>query len=162
MTSPSLRAFDPADIAWLTEAHQTLYAAEEGFDDTFGPLVRSILETFAGSHDPSREAGWIAQIGDAPVGSIFCVRHSDTHAKLRLFLLLPWARGQGLGRVLLDACTTFARAKGYQGMTLWTHAEHKAACRLYERAGWTCTCSEPVHSFGRDLTEQTWVLDFFD
>ena len=102
MTSPSLRAFDPADIAWLTEAHQTLYAAEEGFDDTFGPLVRSILEAFARGQDPSCEAGWIAQIGDAPVGSIFCVRHSDTHAKLRLFLLLPAARGQGLGRVLLE------------------------------------------------------------
>ena len=44
-------------------------------------------------------------------------------------------------------------------MILWTHAEHEAACRLYEAAGWVRMASEPVSSFGRDLTEEHWERD---
>lgn len=160
MRDVELRAFEADDLDWLTEAHQRLYSAAEGFDDTFGPLVRSILEAFVSDHDPSCEAGWVACRGPDRLGSIFCVRHDENTAKLRLFLLEPAARGQKLGQVLLDRCTGFARDRGYSGMTLWTHESHTAACALYARNGWTLVRSEPVHSFGVDLVEQTWCLRF--
>ena len=160
MDAITLRRFEAADIDWLVEQHATLYARDEGFDDSFGPLVRSILDAFVTDHDPARERGWIAQDGATRLGSIFCVALDDTTAKLRLFLLLPEARGRGLGAQLLRQCMGFAQEAGYAGMQLWTHESHEAACALYTRFGWTLEASEPVHSFGQDLVEQTWVYRF--
>lgn len=155
-----IRPYAPADRDWLVERHATLYAQHDGFDDTFGPLVGSILDAFTQDHDPSREAGWIAQRQSTRLGSIFCVRHDATRAKLRLFLLVPEARGLGLGARLLSHCTDFARGAGYAGMTLWTHESHHAACALYAKTGWSLEDASAVHSFGQDLIEQTWSLQF--
>ena len=160
MDEVTIRAFTPADTDWLVEQHQALYAVDEGFDDTFGPLVRDILTKFCAERNPSCEAGWIAEHAGRPLGSIFCVRHDAETAKLRLFLLVPEARGFGLGQALLDTCTGFAQRVGYRGMTLWTHESHRAACALYEKNGWVLTEAVKVRSFGQDLVEQTWTLEF--
>jgi len=157
-----IRDFAPSDLDWLVDRHQDLYTADEGFDQTFGPLVRSILEDFVARHDPACEAGWIAEDDGTRLGSIFCVRHDVRTAKLRLFLLVPEARGLGLGSRLLAHCMDFARSVGYGGMTLWTHESHEAACRLYARRGWLLRDSRPVTSFGRQLVEQTWTFSFAD
>ena len=162
MTHAILRPYVPADAPWLTEAHQRLYAEAEGFDDSFGPLVASILAGFDAGHDPAREAGWIAEAAGTPLGSIFCVRLDETTAKLRLFLLLPEARGQGLGRRMLQTCLSFAAQAGYDRLTLWTHESHRAACALYAATGFTLAGSRPVRSFGQDLVEQTWTIDLRD
>lgn len=154
-----IRLFTPEDADWLTDQHGALYACDEGFDETFAPLVAGILADFVAKHDPSCERGWIAWDGDTRLGSIFCVRLDAQTAKLRLFLLVPEARGRGLGRQLLETCMGFARDTGYARMSLWTHAEHAAACALYARNGWVLRESKQVHNFGRDLTEQQWDLD---
>lgn len=150
--------FEPSDMAWVVSQHQRLYTQAEGFDDTFGPLVQEIIQAFAQHHDPAREAGWIARQAGQRVGCIFCVAQDAHTAKLRLFLVLPQARGSGLGRQLLTHCMGFARDAGYTDMQLWTHESHLAACALYARTGWTLTDSKPVRSFGRDLVEQTWRI----
>jgi GNAT superfamily N-acetyltransferase len=160
MEMPVIRPFRREDAAWLVERHGTLYARAEGFDATFAPLVAGILDSFAADHDPTCEAGWIAETGGARLGSIFCVRLDQQTAKLRLFLLVPEARGQGLGQRLLETCMTYARNRGYRGMQLWTHESHRAACALYARNGWQLVASRPVHSFGRDLVEQSWEIAF--
>ena len=157
----SFRCFEPRDLDWLVEAHGTLYAREEGFDDSFGPLVASILEDFLQTHDPERERGWVAERAGHRLGSIFCVQADRAGwAKLRLFLLVPEARGFGLGQELLQTCLGFARGVGYDGMTLWTHKSHAAACALYAKNGFTAVDEQPVHSFGCDLIEQTWEIMF--
>lgn len=151
-----LRDFTGDDVDWLVERHATLYARDEGFDDTFGPLVRSILDEFISGHDSTCEHGWLAERDGQRLGTVFCVRLSETEAKLRLFLLVPEARGLGLGKQLLAACMGFARDCGYQKMQLWTHESHEAACALYKKFGWQLIDSKPVHSFGVDLVEQSW------
>ncbi|WP_366523478.1 GNAT family N-acetyltransferase [uncultured Sulfitobacter sp.] len=98
--------------------------------------------------------------GGRRLGSIFCVRLDETRAKLRLFLLVPEARGTGLGRRLLDTCTEFARGRGYQGMQLWTYKSHAAACALYRRNGWRLLSENPVLAFGRPNVEQTYTISF--
>ncbi len=158
MSDAVLRPYLPADAAWLVERHATLYARDEGFDDSFGPLVAGILDSFDADHDPARETGWIAQAQNERLGSIFCVSAGPTTAKLRLFLLVPEARGHGLGRRLLETCMDFARRAGYADMQLWTHESHRAACALYAATGWQITQSRPVHSFGVDLVEQQWAV----
>lgn len=149
----------PGDIDWLVEAHGRLYARYEGFDESFPVLVRQILEDFAASHDPSCERAFIAWEEDRRLGSVFCVRGAGQSAKLRLFLLTPESRGKGLGRRMLAECMGFARARGYRRMELWTHESHRAACALYEKAGWRMVRSEPKRSFGVDVVEQGWEVD---
>jgi len=159
MRKTCLRPVRPDDQHWIVDRHAELYARDEGFDGTFGPLVRGIVEGFFAGHDAAAEAGWIAEGPEGRLGCIFCVRKDDETAKLRLFLTLPEARGQGLGRRLLEACMGFARDAGYRRMVLWTHASHRAACALYAKAGWRVADSRPVRSFGVDLIEQAWEID---
>ena len=160
MTEATIRAFEAADRDWLVAQHALHYAKEEGFDASFGALVAEILDAFIADHDPACERGWIAFDGADRLGSVFCVRLNETTAKLRLFLLVPEARGRGLGHRLLETCMGFAQAKGYSGMQLWTHESHAAACALYRQHGWQLESSVPVHSFGQDLVEQSWTYQF--
>ena len=156
----ALRPFAVTDTDWLVKEHADHYGMVEGFDDTFGPLVASIIAGFWADHDSDREAGWIAHQGDQRLGSIFCVRLDDQIAKLRLFYVQADARGTGAAQALLDRCLSFARGAGYVGLTLWTHQSHAAAGRIYKRNGFKRTRAEPVHSFGVDLVEETWQIAF--
>lgn len=158
MSEVIIRRFTPADVPWIVRQHSTLYTRDEGFDDTFGPLVASILKEFVADHDPERERGWIAEQNGSRLGCIFCVTEGPRTAKLRLFLLTPPSRGKGLGKRLLQQCTDFAREANYDEMRLWTHESHRAACGLYRSSGWTLEDSKPVRSFGLDLVEQRWSI----
>lgn len=51
---PAIRIATSADADWITRRHAELYAREEGFDDTFGPLVAEILDAFFAAHEPAR------------------------------------------------------------------------------------------------------------
>ena len=154
-----LRDLRPGDAGWIIQRHAELYAADEGFDASFEALVARILADFIEHRDPSCERAWIAEGPDGRrLGSIFCVRLDAETAKLRLFLVEPEARGTGLGRRLLAACMDHARAHGFRRMSLWTHESHRAACALYRSAGFVCTESKPVRSFGVDLVEQSWEI----
>ncbi|MEX3314857.1 GNAT family N-acetyltransferase [Sulfitobacter sp. PS-8MA] len=158
MDKIEIRHFTAADRDWLLAQHRDHYARVEGFDASFGRLVAQILDDFLRNHDPTCERGWIAWRGEARLGSIFCVRLDETRAKLRLFLLVPEARGRGLGHRLLQSCIRFARAQGSEAMQLWTHESHRAAGALYARTGWQLTDSRPVISFGKPNVEQTWEI----
>ncbi|WP_299354160.1 GNAT family N-acetyltransferase [uncultured Shimia sp.] len=155
----TLQLFTADDLEWLVDQHARLYARDEGFDESFGQLVRQILEDFVTDHDSTCERGWMAMRNGQRLGSIFCVKLDDKNAKLRLFFLVPEARGLGVGKQLLQACMGFARDKGYEKMQLWTHESHEAACALYRKFGWQLLASKPVKSFGVDLIEQSWEID---
>jgi len=160
MKNSSLRCAIPADSGWLVDRHIELYQDEYGFDDSFGVLVGEIVHDFFSSFDPSREAGWIAEVAGAPVGSIFCTHLTDETAQLRLFFLMRKARGTGLGRTMLRACMDFAKEAGYQDMRLWTHRSHTAACTLYRRFGWKCAEAEAAVSFGQQEVIETYSYRF--
>jgi GNAT superfamily N-acetyltransferase len=154
------RPLSIGDAGWLIEQHATAYARDEGFDASFEALVARILGDFIDNHAAPLERAWIAWEGNRRLGSIFCVRGPapDT-AKLRLFFLMPEARGRGVGRQLLELCITHARAHGFGKLALWTHESHRAACALYRARGFELVSSRPVRSFGVDLVEQEWTLD---
>jgi len=156
----TLRDLEIGDSGWLIERHAVLYAREEGFDATFEALVAEIVAAYIRSHDPATERAFIAVEDGRRLGSVFCVQSGAPGvAKLRLFLLVPEARGRGLGQQLLDACLAFARKAGYTRMRLWTHESHRAACALYAKNGFRRTNAIPVRSFGVDLVEQSWEID---
>ena len=154
-----LRGPRPGDMGWVVQSHGSLYAREYGFDSSFESLVAEISAKFLASFDASRERCWIAELDGAQVGSVFLVRHSDDVAKLRLLLVDPAGRGQGLGQRLVAECVTFARQCGYRKITLWTQSILVAARRIYQDTGFVLVGSEPHRSFGQSLIGETWELE---
>jgi DNA-binding MarR family transcriptional regulator/GNAT superfamily N-acetyltransferase len=151
-----LREPGPGDLGWVVQSHGSLYASEFGFNAAFEGLVAEIMAKFIASFDASRERCWIADIDGAPVGSVFLVRHTDDVAKLRLLLVDPAGRGQGLGKRLFAECISFARQRGYRKITLWTQSILAAARGIYRDAGFVLVATEPHRSFGQDLIGETW------
>jgi len=151
-----LRDPRPGDMGYVVQSHGALYAGEYGFDATFEALVAEIVAKFITSFDAARERCWIADIDGDAVGSVFLVRHSDDVAKLRLLLVDPAGRGQGIGQRLVAECISFARACGYRKITLWTQSILLAARKIYQDTGFKLVASEPHRSFGQDLIGETW------
>jgi DNA-binding MarR family transcriptional regulator/GNAT superfamily N-acetyltransferase len=154
-----LRDPRPGDMGWVVQSHGALYASEYGFDASFEALVAEITAKFLTSYDASRERCWIADIEGTQVGSIFLVRHTDDVAKLRLLLVDPAGRGQGLGQRLVAECIAFAKACGYRRITLWTQSILVAARAIYQAAGFKLVATEPHRSFGQSLIGETWELE---
>ena len=152
-----LRGPAPGDLGWIVQRHGALYAQQYGWDESFEALVARIVADYAESHDPRREAAWIAEVDGQPAGCVLCVRREDDVAQLRLLLVDPRARGRGIGARLVDECLRFARRAGYTRITLWTNDVLHEARRIYERAGFELVEAAPHHSFGHDLVEQTWA-----
>ena len=161
-TAPSavvLRPAGPGDWGWIVARHGALYASEYDWDESFEALVARIVADHVETRDPRREAAWIAEVDGAPVGCVLCVREDEGTAKLRLLLVDPRARGAGVGSRLVGECVRFAERAGYQRMVLWTNSPLTSARRIYEAAGFVLVAEEDHHSFGHDMTGQTFELD---
>lgn len=154
---PVIRGLAPGDAGWIIGTHGALYARDEGYDQSFEALVARILADFLDRADP-REAAFIAEAGGQRLGTISCMREAEGTARLRLFILVPEARGMGLGQRLHDRCVAFARSQGYRRMVLWTHESHRAACALYAKNGWRLVRSTPARAYGQDVVDQDWEI----
>ena len=155
-----LRDLESGDAGWIIQQHGELYARDEGFDMSFEALVAEIMADFIRRRYPARDRAFIAARGDERLSCIFCVGKDELTAKLRLFLVVQEARGHGLGHRLIAACMDWAKAQGFARMELWTHESHEAACALYAAHGWHLVRSEAVKSFGVQLVEQSWEIEF--
>jgi DNA-binding MarR family transcriptional regulator/GNAT superfamily N-acetyltransferase len=154
----ALRDPEPGDLGWVIKRHGEIYTQEYGWNADFERLVARIVGEFAAADPASGQRCWIATLDGDPAGSVFLMPDSPEVARLRLLLVEPWARGHGLGTLLIDACIEAARKGGYRTLTLWTNHVLVAARRLYERAGFRLVKSERHRSFGKALVGQTWEL----
>lgn len=154
-----LRPHHPGDMGWIVHRQAILYAEEYGWDGTYEVLAAEIVAQFIKNYDPKRERCWIAEKDGAMVGAVFVAKASDEIAKLRLLHVEPEARGLGIGKRLVEECVRFARQAGYSKMTLWTQSILHAARHLYKQVGFQVVREEQHHSFGKDLTAETWELD---
>jgi DNA-binding MarR family transcriptional regulator/N-acetylglutamate synthase-like GNAT family acetyltransferase len=141
-----LRDPRPGDLGWVVQAHGEVYAREYGFTWGVEALVADIAAKFIARFDPAWEKGWIAEVDGQRAGSVFVVRKSATVAQLRLLILMPEARGLGLGGRLTDECIAFARAKGYRKLRLWTNGHLEAARAIYRSRGFTIVETETAHA----------------
>jgi len=154
----ALRNPEPGDLGWVVQRHGELYAEEYGWNADFERLVAGIVGEFASAPADSGNRCWIATVDGERAGCVFLVPSSAEVARLRLLLVEPWARGIGLGTLLVNQCIAAARQGGYRILTLWTNDVLTAARRIYERAGFQLVKSESHRSFGKSLTGQNWEL----
>jgi GNAT superfamily N-acetyltransferase len=149
-----LRDPEPGDLGWVVSRHGVHYARALGWGARFEALVAGIVARFGERHDAARERCWIAERDGERVGSVFLVARSRRVAQLRLLLVEPGARGLGLGALLVDECTRFARRAGYRKIRLWTRGELTSAIRIYRAAGYHLVSEEPGAEYG----DQVWEL----
>jgi len=154
----TLREHRAGDLGWIVSRQSALYAEEYGWTTEYEALAAEIVAQVLKTFDPTRERCWIAERDGVRVGAVMIVKHSDAVAKLRLLHVERAARGLGIGTRLVNECIRFARAAGYEKITLWTQANLLAARHLYRTAGFICVAQEPHHSFGKDLVAETWEL----
>jgi N-acetylglutamate synthase-like GNAT family acetyltransferase len=153
------RLGEPGDLGWVVLAHGEMYAKQFGWDVSFEALVARIVADYAGQHDDTREAAWIAEQDGRRVGCIFCVTADEQTAQLRLLLVDPAVRGHGTGARLVDECLEFARQAGCKRMKLWTNHPLAAARHIYLSRGFTLVEEEQHRSFGAALVGQVYELD---
>jgi DNA-binding MarR family transcriptional regulator/predicted GNAT family N-acyltransferase len=151
-----LRDPELGDYGWVIERHGALYGAEYGFNAHMEGYAAEIIGSYVLDYQPDRDRCWIAERDGVRCGCVFVVHEDATTARLRLLLTEPSARGSGLGRRLVRACLTFARAAGYAKMVLYTQSILIAARAIYASEGFVLTSAEPNDSFGPHLTSETW------
>lgn len=168
------------DLGWLLTAHADL-AREQGWDATFEAYVAEPMAACL-LRKSVDERIWIAEHEGTPCGCIAIVR-SDfwkdsavkafraddgmpvtsppmeiSQAQLRWFLVRPEARGQGLGKVLLERALTFSRVASYDRVVLWTVSQLDAAAHLYRAAGFEKVREVPGTHWGSDVVEEQYAL----
>ena len=150
--------FRPGDAGRLIELHGLLYSQEYGFDHTFEAYVAKPLAEFMLTRT-SRERVWLVDFAGELMGSLAIVKHSDTDAQLRWFLLHPALRGRGLGSKLMEEAIIFCRENGYKRIFLWTANSLVAAARVYRDAGYHVVEEHTHQIWGCLLTEQRYDLE---
>jgi DNA-binding MarR family transcriptional regulator/ribosomal protein S18 acetylase RimI-like enzyme len=149
-----------ADYGWIIQSHGEVYAREYGWGPRFLSLVARVIADYVDDFEPALERCWIAERNGVNVGSVFVARDKERPgvAKLRMLLVLPSARGLGIGKRLVDECTRFAREAGYHTLSLWTNSVLAAARQIYADAGYVLVREEIHDTFGKPLTAETWEL----
>jgi DNA-binding MarR family transcriptional regulator/GNAT superfamily N-acetyltransferase len=155
----TLRAHRPGDMGWVVERHGVLYQQEYGWGALFEALVADIVAKFLRDFDEKREHCWIAERDGERIGSVFVVKEGRDTAKLRLLLIEPGVRGEGLGKRLVRQCIDFARRKGYRKLVLWTHDNLTAARAIYTKLGFRLVKSEAHRQFGVPVVGEFWELE---
>jgi DNA-binding MarR family transcriptional regulator/N-acetylglutamate synthase-like GNAT family acetyltransferase len=154
----TIRTHRSGDIGWIVQRHGVLYNEEYRFDETFEALVANILGDVIKTYNHKKDHIWIAEIDGERAGTITHTAANKTTGQLRLFLVEPWARGRGIGNLLINESILFARQSGFKKVRLWTQSILHAARHLYEKSGFKLVKEDTHRSFGCDLVAQIWEL----
>ena len=154
-----LRQHQAGDLGWIVQRQAILYVEEYGWDGSYEALAAEIVAQFIRHFDPQRERAWVAEKDGERVGAVLVAKESEQIARLRLLHVEREARGLGIGKRLVEECIRFARQAGYQKMMLWTQSILHSARAIYKNAGFQIVHEEKHHSFGKDLTAETWELN---
>jgi GNAT superfamily N-acetyltransferase len=93
---------------------------------------------------------WVALLDGTVVGTVAAVPKGEA-LYVRSMAILPAARGQGIGELLLREVESFALAHGHRRLLLSTTPYLARAIRLYERFGFERSDDGPDDLFGTPL-----------
>jgi len=147
-----IRALDPADVQPYRELMLEAYAlapdaftttAEEPAGEPESWWVKRI------GHPQGTQVVFGAEAGAELVGTValeFAVKPKTRHNALLIGMYVrQHARGEGVGRLLLDEALRLASGRpGVQAVTLTVTENNEHAIRLYEGAGFTAWGTQPM------------------
>ncbi len=150
----SLRALRQSDLPWLRDVYATTRDDEmagvpwppkmkrDFLDQQFALQHVHYLQHYGDTDFLAIER--IRADGDArPVGRYYLQRVAPEHLIVDI-ALMPELRGQGIGRILIEASQRDAQVLG-RGMQLHVLQHNVAAKRLYERLGFSVTHEAGSH-----------------
>jgi len=117
------QAFAELNRAWLVE------------NDLLEPLDEQQLRNPEGEILTPGGQIFVAIRGDQVLGTCAAIPHGPGVFELAKLAVSPDARGQGLGRKLVDACLAFARERKAHRLVLVSNTRLRPALRLYETFG---------------------------
>ena len=86
----------------------------------------------------------VASGNDQPIGIVsWRIDDSGAAAEVRVLLVAAEARGQGVGRALIEAAGDALREAGVRRAWLVTTNDNLAALALYQKAGWRLSALRP-------------------
>ncbi|KAA3653524.1 MAG: GNAT family N-acetyltransferase [Proteobacteria bacterium] len=155
MAAIRLAAPGAGDLGWIVAEHGRYYRDLLGLPLSFEAKVAEGLASLVLSPADGRSAVFVAWLGDERVGSV-AIDGSDPQGwgRLRFFIVSEAARGQGVGRALIDSAMAHCHACGFERMYLTTVAGLDAARRLYEASGFQLADAHEDATWGRRLCEQ--------
>jgi GNAT superfamily N-acetyltransferase len=138
----------PGDDALIVDLHARGYASH---GERFGPLFCAfVAETLAEGRldDPANGRIWFAETDGQAIGCAALVNRpgadgESSRGQLRWVVLLPEARGQGLGRQLVSLALDYAREQQHRSVFLETTDHLVESKTLYERLGFRTIVERP-------------------
>jgi GNAT superfamily N-acetyltransferase len=141
MSKPRLRAAAESDLDAMTQLVGRLFALEPDF--AFDPAkVRHALALLLTREEAA--ALWVAEqagrvIGMCTAQIVLSTAEGGPVAWVEDVVVSPDQRGRGIGRLLLDAVTTWAKRRGITRLQLLADHENEAALGFYRRLDWQTT-----------------------
>ena len=158
-TAFEIRPFRVGDMGLIASRQSILYQEQYGWSRAIEVQEGDVTTNFLRNFQPDREQCWVAEVDGQMAGSVFLTDEGAGLCRLRLLYVEPAFQGRGIGDALVSSCIAFARAVGYERITLWTHTILESARRIYARHGFQIVETSEHHLFGIPLNGETWVLD---
>lgn len=85
--------------------------------------------------DNPNEAAYLAMLDEKCVGSLRVGKRWNGNAFIDDLAIDKKHRGQGVGKMLMDAAVQWSKDKGFNGLSLETQSNNLLACRFYLKYG---------------------------
>ena len=129
----------PGDADLIVDLHRRGYAGEgPAFAGGFADYVRLTVEEAGLGGPGNRSRVWFAERGDETLGCAAMIDRGH-RGQLRWVVLVPEARGLGVGKALFNAAIAHAEAQGWPEVYLETTGGLAASMQLYLANGFAVT-----------------------
>ena len=116
-------------------AYADLVPAEDAYTGRLGDAAARAAE--AELWVAERDGALLGSVTFCPAGSAWREIAREDEGEFRMLGVAPAARGQGVGRALVELCVRRSRVLGFDGLRMSTMATMTSAHRIYERVGFT-------------------------
>ncbi len=148
----------PGDYGWIIQVHGRYYADKFGWHEGFECLVAKIMVEYLNSITSEKQACFIAEYNDQPVGCIMLMENTPHEGKIRVMYVSRRVRGKGVGTALSNALMKKAKEIGYVTLTLWTTNNQIEARKLYEKIGFSMISKSPNTTFAKGSFDEEWKM----
>jgi putative acetyltransferase len=103
---------------------------------------------------------FLAKADEQIVGSAALIKENPTQYELAKMAVSPAFRGNGISKMLMEACLDKAKKSGAQKIYLSSNSQLKTALKLYEQYGFTYTTVKGSHYATADVMMELCVASF--